>query len=169
MSESGPWSVRESFTAVIVSNAPVVVPLFKRCIQKMTGMATSNFRSGKGDSYQLDSQNKDGSGQSNSYGTSGSKNKKKNKFRHPLSLPTKWGSDEDMVTMDQQMMGTGGRGVESKDGKDDNSETTVGIDDTPVQLKNAARISQQPYAKKTNGYHPPDIRVTREWEVSRKQ
>ncbi|KAF1840946.1 uncharacterized protein K460DRAFT_250866, partial [Cucurbitaria berberidis CBS 394.84] len=97
ISQSGPWSVRESFLAVLVSNAPVVVPLFKRWFQDMTGTATSHFRSGKSDSYQLDSQNKDS--KSGSHANSTSKDvKKKKKFHHPLSLPTntKWGSDEDI-------------------------------------------------------------------------
>ena len=79
------------FLATLVSNAPVVVPLLICLFQPTIGTVSSKYRSSKDESYQLNSRNKSGSYMNSKYG-------KKRRFHHPLSLPTKWGSDE-MITM----------------------------------------------------------------------
>jgi len=154
LSQSGPWSVRESFLAIIVTNAPVVIPLAKRWFVSVTGIASSKAKSSRGDSYQLDSHNQV------------SKDSKKKKFKHPLSLPTKWGSDEE-ITTNQSVMGMGGRGK----GIDTVSEVdeTVGleIDHLQPQARSKVRVSKT-VEEDVQAEFPGEITVTRGWEVASK-
>jgi hypothetical protein len=148
-----------------------VIPLFKRWFIGVTGMTT--IGSSKGGSYEFSSQKASKAG---SNGVPRSKDSKKKKFRHPLSLPTlptKFGSDED-ITMDQQTMGTGGRARDPKATTDNISEITeedqstyVELDDLTAQPRNQASISNEPNVGHANT-HPHDIMVTREWDVARK-
>jgi hypothetical protein len=109
-----------------------------------------------------------------SYGVGNSKGSKKTakKFRHPLSLPTKWGSDEE-ITTNQQTMGTGGIGGEHKDARDNISEITDGEQSTNMELedmsakpRHEARASKHIQMNRDRG-NPGDIIVTREWEVAK--
>lgn len=161
VSQSGPWSVRESFVAILVSNAPIVFPLFKRWFESITGMA-STFKSSKSDSYQLDSQIKHSQS-----GSSFPKESKKKKFHHPLSIPrtTEWGSQEEIVTMDQQVMGAGGRGAEKKDGSDaksaDDSGGSLEMEDTDQERNTNSRQGTP------RTFRPDrDILVLKQWEVA---
>lgn len=173
LSQSGPWSVRESFLAMIISNAPIVIPLLRRWFMNVTGLGSSQAKSSKDGSYTIDSNAK--SSGLGSRGPQRSKDsKKKKKFHHPLSLPTKWGSDEE-ITMDQQTMGTGGRGEDVKGTRDNISEitaeephTTIELDDLPSHPRHEVRVSKQ-MDKSQAGDHPGDIMVTREWEVAKGQ
>ncbi|WQF89917.1 hypothetical protein CDEST_14931 [Colletotrichum destructivum] len=83
--QSGYWSVRESFVSFVLTNMPMVYPLFKGVIEKSRNLRTNNnsalsdsngYRLG---SYTVKQRPKSGS--------------------HPLSIPngTKWGSDEHIV------------------------------------------------------------------------
>ncbi|KAI9872230.1 MAG: hypothetical protein M1830_001881, partial [Pleopsidium flavum] len=83
--QSGEWSVRESFVAVVVSNFPMVYPLFQRWYRKIRGQDTKS--SSVDPSYRLDSNPRTG------------RSKKSKNFQHPLSIPndTAWGSDEAIV------------------------------------------------------------------------
>ncbi|KAF2626941.1 hypothetical protein BU25DRAFT_422264 [Macroventuria anomochaeta] len=166
ISQSGPWSVRESFLATLVLNAIVVVPLFIRLFQTTIGTVNSRYRFSKDESYQLDSQYKSGSHMNSKYG-------KKRRFHHPPSLPIKWGSDE-MITMDQQLMGPGGGGNTTKAGKDNVSEFTATdhrpsfeVDALTGQSKNKTKVGDSSRVSSSNVY-PEDITVTREWEVATK-
>lgn len=76
--------------------------------------------------------------------------------------------------MDQQTMGTGGRGVEHKGARDNISEITEGEqgtnlepEDMLAQPRHEARASKLLRVGKENG-NPGDIMVTREWEVAKK-
>ncbi|KAJ4294060.1 hypothetical protein N0V90_007749 [Kalmusia sp. IMI 367209] len=169
VSQSGPWSVRESFLAVLVSNAPVVVPLLKLYLLKLTSLTAS---SSKNQSYQLDSQDKRSKPSSGSHEKSRDAGKKK-RFAHPLSLPTKWGSDEE-ITMDQQMTGTGGRDVDV----DKNSHASAGYKESKETLEMDVDVLGRlgRYSTKVTGQAGQgrqgdlsrDIVVTREWEVANK-
>ncbi|KAI8243554.1 hypothetical protein K4K57_003456 [Colletotrichum sp. SAR 10_99] len=81
--QSGYWSVRESFVSVVLTNMPMVYPLFKTVIDKSRN-ASTNKSGAMGDSqgYRL-----------------GSYPGKKGPSSHPLSIPdeTKWGSKEHIV------------------------------------------------------------------------
>lgn len=119
----------------------------------------------------MDSQVKDS--KAGSYGARNSKGSKKTakKFKHPLSLPTKWGSDEEIAT-NQQPMGTGG---EHKGAGDNISEITEGeqgtnleLDDMSAKPRHEARASKQLQPVKEYG-NPGDIMVTRQWEVAKNQ
>jgi len=89
-SESGQWSVRESFVAILISNAPMVFPLLKRWSNRALGLS-SHSRSHTAGSFPLQD-----------YAHSKSKSKSKSKsggFKHPLSIPMDtvveaWASDE---------------------------------------------------------------------------
>jgi hypothetical protein len=155
---------------MIISNAPIVIPLLRRWFMNVTGLGSSQAKSSKDGSYTIDSNIK--SSDLRSHRSKGSK--KKNKFHHPLSLPTKWGSDEE-ITMDQQTMGTGGRGEDVKGTHDNVSEITteephaiIELDDLPSQPRHEVRVSKQ-IDKSQAGDHPGDIMVTREWEVAKGQ
>ncbi|KAK6218448.1 hypothetical protein QIS74_06328 [Colletotrichum tabaci] len=83
--QSGYWSVRESFVSFVLTNMPMVYPLFKGVIERSRNLSTNN-NSALSDSngYRL------GSYTGKQRPKSGS---------HPLSIPngTKWGSDEHIV------------------------------------------------------------------------
>ncbi|KAL1865420.1 hypothetical protein VTK73DRAFT_5264 [Phialemonium thermophilum] len=110
-SESGQWSVRETFVAVMVSNAPHVVPLVKIWVNKLRGYGTNSSKSNNTPgSYQLESTRKSRS----------------KKFNHPLSIPneTAWHSDEAIMTIqDGKPVGENGSAItsESQPGSNDNS------------------------------------------------
>lgn len=168
MSQSGPWSVRESFLGIVVTNAPVVIPMLKRSIDRIAGAASTHVKSSKGDSYQLSSQASKGKP------IDSQKEKKKKRFHHPLSLPTKWGSDE-LITMDQQMMGEGGRAVDDHN-KDTKSELSVENRNIEPELEmgNPGRHSAKIRGHcpgdtgRQGDLSPRDIVVTQEWAVHSK-
>lgn len=136
----------------------------------VTGIRSIGGKSSSNGSYPLDSQAKDS--KAGSYGFRNSKGSKKTakKFRHPLSLPTKWGSDEE-ITTNQQTMGTGGMGGESKGGRDNISEITesnLELEEMSAKPRHEARASKHVQTGSEPG-HPGDIMVTREWEVAENQ
>ncbi|KAH7406988.1 hypothetical protein DE146DRAFT_778586 [Phaeosphaeria sp. MPI-PUGE-AT-0046c] len=146
-SESGQWSVRESFVAVLVSNTPMVFPLLRSCASG---------------SYPLHDYDKSvGSGLKSIGSTtvrSGGR-KRSRGFQHPLSIPndTAWGSDEAIVTRDQ-----GGnkfsQGLQSYDaGLTALPEHGVGTSSHAGSKANG-RISGV-------GMGPGEIVMTREWQV----
>ncbi|KAF2828006.1 hypothetical protein CC86DRAFT_465801 [Ophiobolus disseminans] len=97
-SESGQWSVRESFVAMLVSNAPMVFPLLKRWSNAALGLSSSH-PSHTARSYPLDG-----------YGSRTRENRKKSGFKHPLSIPMDtmgmaWASDEAIVKKDGEVEG----------------------------------------------------------------
>ncbi|KAF3003712.1 hypothetical protein E8E13_009128 [Curvularia kusanoi] len=101
-SESGQWSVRESFLAVVISNGPMIFPLFKRWAYAATGIVSSNRQSDKAATYPLDSQNQLTTSKQTVASSGLRSSKKKSRgFQHPLSIPndTAWGSDEAIVTI----------------------------------------------------------------------
>ncbi|KAF2679284.1 hypothetical protein K458DRAFT_346923 [Lentithecium fluviatile CBS 122367] len=166
-SESGQWSVRESFVAVLVSNAPMVFPLFKRWFYAATNLTSSGFRSNTpGQSYPLDSNIKR-TGGGNSHARSGSNplsGRHKKNYQHPLSIPndTAWGSDEHIVHT--------GEGEGKKDGAwdkkvgDKSSNESLSTVREEVGMTVPKRTAAMP--KKGSGNGLNDIVMTREWEVS---
>lgn len=103
--QSGYWSVRESFVSFVLTNMPMIYPLFKRFIEKGMSMSSSNRGTGLVDSngYRLGSYNRSGPDQHSK--------KRRNHMDPTLDTilgpgETKWGSQEHIVmkTMDK---GTG--------------------------------------------------------------
>ncbi|KAI1101463.1 hypothetical protein F4804DRAFT_347672 [Jackrogersella minutella] len=54
-SQSGYWSVRESFVSVVLTNMPMVYPMFKKFLDKGRIIGKSNFTSQDSRGYKLDS------------------------------------------------------------------------------------------------------------------
>lgn len=87
--QAGSWACRETFVAVVIGNAPMIYPLFRRVARRAGIYLTTKSGSQSYPAYPLS----DGD-------TSGYARRKK--FRHPLSIPadTQWNtttSDEHMI------------------------------------------------------------------------
>ncbi|KAL1961758.1 hypothetical protein VTN77DRAFT_1084 [Rasamsonia byssochlamydoides] len=113
--ESGEWSVRESFVAVLVSNLPMVFPLFQRWYRKALAQTIKDFSAER--SYPLNA-----------------KVKNSNRFAHPLSIPndTARGSDETIVVAANQ--GGGAKQPEldtSSENRDNKNGTRTKVQGTP--------------------------------------
>ncbi|RHZ49765.1 hypothetical protein CDV55_102517 [Aspergillus turcosus] len=83
--QAGSWACRETFVAVIIGNAPMIYPLFRRAARRAGWYISSK---GQSQSYPL------------SEGEHSTHHSKKRRFRHPLSIPdTQWNtvSDETMI------------------------------------------------------------------------
>lgn len=149
---------------MLVSNAPVVVPRFVRLFRTTLSTANSKSKSIKNESYQLNSKDKSSSHMS-------TKDHRRKKFQHPLSLPTKWGSDE-LIAQNQEEMGTGGRGDENKTATDHVSELTGAdrrpsfeVDEFTGQSQHVTRIAGSSRVSESDEVRD-DIIVTREWQVT---
>jgi hypothetical protein len=128
---AGEWSCRESFIAVFVSNIPVMYPIFRRLYKTAKEATNSNSRS-KTRSQSGGALNGDksisGTGK-NSYRLSNlsKPSRKKDKFKHPLSLPgetfyERFGSEEEIM----------GTIVESEQHKGPNATTKPSGEDITV-------------------------------------
>ncbi|PVH92570.1 hypothetical protein DM02DRAFT_482862, partial [Periconia macrospinosa] len=83
-SKSGPWSIRETFMAILVSNVPMIFSLFRRWYHCARGQSKIKGSSG-GQNYLL--------------GSNPQSNSKNSRCLHPLSIPddTTWNSQEVIV------------------------------------------------------------------------
>ncbi|KAF2790144.1 hypothetical protein K505DRAFT_283155, partial [Melanomma pulvis-pyrius CBS 109.77] len=168
-SESGQWSVRESFVAVLVSNAPMVFPLFKRWFYSISGLTSSGFKSNNANSYPLESNNKNSKGYTPSGSQAHSRSKKGRNFQHPLSIPndTAWGSDEAIVKVEQDgkkvVVGEMGKTAGSE-GSNESLET-VREEVVGAKSHNTVDITSQA-GKGVHTFGQGDIVMTREWGIS---
>ncbi|KAI9044866.1 uncharacterized protein KD926_011039 [Aspergillus affinis] len=92
-SQAGSWACRETFVAVIIGNAPMIYPLFRRMARRAGWYITDTYGYGGGgsQSYQLS----EGDGKVINDHTSTMQSRKK-RFRHPLSIPdTQWNATVD--------------------------------------------------------------------------
>ncbi|KAL2878316.1 hypothetical protein SGCOL_006285 [Colletotrichum sp. CLE4] len=153
--QSGYWSVRESFVSVVLTNMPMVYPLFKSVIDKSRN-ASTNKSGAMGDSqgYRL-----------------GSYPGKQGPRSHPLSIPneTTWGSDEHIVSSSVEKNIAGGE------------EASIGSTDKPQspylpQGSNIAEVAAEPVNSNRQSMrarrHQPDVDpnkivVTTEYTISR--
>ncbi|KAJ0297656.1 hypothetical protein COL5a_004809 [Colletotrichum fioriniae] len=153
--QSGYWSVRESFVSVVLTNMPMVYPLFKSVIDKSRN-ASTNKSGAMGDSqgYRL-----------------GSYPGKPGPRSHPLSIPneTTWGSDEHIVSSSVEKNIAGGE------------EASIGSTDKPQspylpQGSNIAEVAAEPINSNRQSMrarrHQPDVDpnkivVTTEYTISR--
>ncbi|EXF83056.1 hypothetical protein CFIO01_06228 [Colletotrichum fioriniae PJ7] len=153
--QSGYWSVRESFVSVVLTNMPMVYPLFKSVIDKSRN-ASTNKSGAMGDSqgYRL-----------------GSYPGKQGPRSHPLSIPneTTWGSDEHIVSSSVEKNIAGGE------------EASIGSTDKPQspylpQGSNIAEVAAEPINSNRQSMrarrHQPDVDpnkivVTTEYTISR--
>ncbi|KAH8431657.1 uncharacterized protein LDX57_009313 [Aspergillus melleus] len=88
--QAGSWACRETFVAVIIGNAPMIYPLFRRMARR-AGWYISSTYGGASQSYQLS----EGDGKVMNDHTSTMQSRKK-RFRHPLSIPdTQWNNTVD--------------------------------------------------------------------------
>lgn len=111
---AGEWSCRESFIAVFISNIPVMYPIVHKFINhvRQTVYTYSYSRSRTGMKSGGDG-NGTGTGMQGSKGYKLSsvsmKGRKKEKFKHPLSLPgdtfyERFGSEEEIIGIDGKIM-----------------------------------------------------------------
>lgn len=89
--QSGYWSVRESFVSFVLTNMPMLYPLFKNLIEKVgssISLSNTNGASGRapsnGQVYRLGSYPEN-------------RSKPRNKDPHPLPEDTRFGSDEHII------------------------------------------------------------------------
>ncbi|KAI9367148.1 hypothetical protein BJX61DRAFT_529850 [Aspergillus egyptiacus] len=100
--QAGSWACRETFVAVIIGNAPMIYPLFRR-IAKRAGVYITTTRTNT-QSYPLtDGYVKGGNNNhNNNTGASGTFQSKKKRFRHPLSITESQWRDEATVAGDDE-------------------------------------------------------------------
>ncbi|TDZ49877.1 hypothetical protein CTRI78_v007776 [Colletotrichum trifolii] len=152
--QSGYWSVRESFVSVVLTNMPMVYPLFKNAIDKSRNLST-NKNSGLGDSngYRL-----------------GSYPGKKSAHAHPLSLPaeTQWDSKEHIVN-DSMEKGTASGGDEASIGSDKHQPQSPylpqGADHAQAAVADGSRQEARP--RRHDSLTQSNIVVTKEYSISR--
>ncbi|KAL1849545.1 hypothetical protein Plec18170_007453 [Paecilomyces lecythidis] len=83
--QAGSWACRETFVAVVIGNAPMIYPLFRRILRRL-GILPS-------ESQYVYSDQPNTPGNSTGY--------KRRLYQHPLSVPeTKWESDEQYILED---------------------------------------------------------------------
>ncbi|KAF7174023.1 hypothetical protein CNMCM5623_006329 [Aspergillus felis] len=88
-SQAGSWACRETFVAVVIGNAPMIYPLFRRAARRAGWYISSRSQSKSYPAYPLSE------GVENT-----THHSKKRRFRHPLSIPdTQWHTinDETMI------------------------------------------------------------------------
>ncbi|KAL2796013.1 hypothetical protein BJX66DRAFT_350286 [Aspergillus keveii] len=105
--QAGSWACRETFVAVIIGNAPMIYPFFRRLAKRaglyITTRASTRSRTRTRSRTQSRSQSyplSDGE-DLKVHGKSGNSShvSKKKRFRHPLSLPeSQWRDDEGTLT-----------------------------------------------------------------------
>ncbi|KAE8379390.1 hypothetical protein BDV26DRAFT_170520 [Aspergillus bertholletiae] len=89
--QAGSWACRETFVAVVIGNAPMIYPLFRR-IARRAGWYIST-KGVSANSYPLsDSEAMGGHNSSTMHSSS-----RKRRFRHPLSLPDTQFNDEQTI------------------------------------------------------------------------
>lgn len=74
--ESGYWSIRESFVSFVLTNLPMVYPLFREYFNQLRGKAGSTAGKSSGNSYQL-----------GSFPRQSRNNNQKNTGRDPHAIP----------------------------------------------------------------------------------
>ncbi|EAW08923.1 uncharacterized protein ACLA_098650 [Aspergillus clavatus NRRL 1] len=86
--QAGSWACRETFVAVVIGNAPMIYPLFRRAARRAGLYMSSKGNSQSYPAYPLSEP-----------GTSTHQSKKR-RFRHPLSIPdTQWHTVSDEAMM----------------------------------------------------------------------
>lgn len=160
-SESGQWSVRESFLAVLVSNAPMVFPLVKRWSCAAMGIVSTTRKNSKG-SFPLDDFSK--SRQSKrTVERSHERTSREHRIMHPLSIPndTAWGSDDAIITVNKET---------NENLQEDESGATAleVVSETSVESFAKERRSQMG-GKRSSSLSPGDILMVREWTTSEGQ
>ncbi|KAH1978961.1 hypothetical protein KXW88_007481 [Aspergillus fumigatus] len=90
-SQAGSWACRETFVAVVIGNAPMIYPLFRRAARRAGWYISSRGHSQSYPAYPLSEGER---------GENSTHHSKKRRFRHPLSIPdTHWHTinDEAMI------------------------------------------------------------------------
>ncbi|SPN99271.1 related to integral membrane protein PTH11 [Cephalotrichum gorgonifer] len=104
--QSGYWSVRESFVSFVLTNMPMVYPLFKRFIERSISAASrsenTNALSGS-QGYRLGSFHRDGSHPLSKR----NKNSNIDPTIETVGGPGEWGSSEECIVEDNKNKGTG--------------------------------------------------------------
>jgi hypothetical protein len=112
---AGEWSCRESFVAIFITNFPILFPILHRALRRANTKFSSYGPSSSKDKTPGGGDTKSSSGFKLS--TVSKKDQKRNKYKHPLSLPAetfyeRFGSEEDIITMPEGMGGVpGSKGV----------------------------------------------------------
>ncbi|KAE8145823.1 hypothetical protein BDV25DRAFT_144306 [Aspergillus avenaceus] len=128
-SQAGSWACRETFVAVIIGNAPMIYPLFRRMARRAGWYISSR---GADNSYPL--ADSDGTP-----GNSGTGQSKRRRFRHPLSLPdTQWGT-----ASETQWGGSDERGILSGERFWDEERASLGRDSPPGEGEGRIKVVRE--------------------------
>ncbi|KAF2852522.1 hypothetical protein T440DRAFT_526005 [Plenodomus tracheiphilus IPT5] len=150
-SKSGQWSVRESFLAVLVSNAPMVFPLLRRWSIVAIGIVSTSRK------------DKKSRGSRRTAEGSHEKSGKKHRVLHPLSIPndTAWGSDDAIVTVDKN----------ADDVMQDTQDGIVALGVIPEASAEsfASERRSQTEGKRSSTLLPGEILMVKEWTTSEGQ
>ncbi|KAK2007305.1 hypothetical protein LZ32DRAFT_695486 [Colletotrichum eremochloae] len=152
--QSGYWSVRESFVSVVLTNMPMLYPLFKGVIDKSRN-ASTNKKATLGDSngYRLGSY-------------PGKKGPKSGS--HPLSIPneTAWGSDEHIVSnKPEKSIGSEEASIGSSD-KQSQSPQLYQSTNTAQIASGTNHINRNSKTGRHDGVGHNHITVTKEYTIS---
>ena len=103
-SQSGYWSVRESFVSFVLTNMPMLYPLLKSFLERIgTTLALTNNNAGSGRDIST--------GQAYRLGRYPNQHKKtRNKDPNPLPEETRYGSNERIVSLDGESRHAASRG-----------------------------------------------------------
>ncbi|KAK2036530.1 hypothetical protein LZ31DRAFT_561071 [Colletotrichum somersetense] len=150
--QSGYWSVRESFVSVVLTNMPMLYPLFKSVIDKSRNASTNkNSTLENSNGYRLGSY-------------PGKKGPKSGS--HPLSIPdeTRWASDEHIVPNNpEKSIGVEEASIESSD-----KQIQIQSTSTAQVASEASHVKRNPTkTRRYEGSGHNHITVTKEYTISR--
>ncbi|KAI8932357.1 hypothetical protein NX059_010549 [Plenodomus lindquistii] len=160
-SMSGQWSVRVSFVAVLVSNAPMIFPLFKRWSYAAMGIASTSRKNSKG-SFPLNDLSRTKENR-RTMEQSHERSAKRSRMLHPLSIPndTAWGSDEAIITAEKDADNVI---MDKKDGI-----AALGVIPESSVGSFASERRSQTRAKQSSSLAPNKILMVREWSTIESQ
>ncbi|RYO81917.1 hypothetical protein DL766_001690 [Monosporascus sp. MC13-8B] len=148
--QSGYWSVRESFVSFVLTNLPLIYPLFGGALEKGRGRSQSKAsRSKDSRGYRLDSLSRP----------------KEQSHQHPLSIPneTTWGSKEQIVVVPEQVTASSGDEVPLKLHENQSVSSSEQLEADPVSRRTLRKgLTRQ----SRSGQDADGIVVTKEYTVT---
>lgn len=161
-SQSGYWSVRESFVSFVLTNMPMLYPLLKSFLAKIgttLALTNNNGESGRATS----------SGQAYRLGSYPNQHKKtRNKDPNPMPEDTRYGSNERIVSVDGESRdaASGGDAAAFDDQPHDHFHGTSGFEPARVTVCSGPGPSSARRPTPIDYTSAGGIMVTREYNVS---
>lgn len=161
-SQSGYWSVRESFVSFVLTNMPMLYPLLKSFLAKIgttLALTNNNGESGRATS----------SGQAYRLGSYPNQHRKtRNKDPNPVPAETRYGSNERIVSLDGESRdaASGGDGAAFDDQPHDPFHVAGGFEPARVTVCSGPGPSDARRPTPIEYTSAGGIMVTREYNVS---